>query len=282
MYREPNRLHVGGDRVSGYRVQALRSLTARTISYYCVHLAYCAHFRYNPRGQRITATHLNMKTISAVVLVVGVGIGVCMQVQPSAAWGGLFQRLTPEMLSGGGYGGSSFRAQPFLHNPGELDSFQELQEAELEGQAPCIGRRCSANEYCCEGSICIDVDGISGTCLPLYGLRQGELCRRDNDCETGLVCTDTGEGRTCQPAITSRKLYNEECSMSSECDIHKGLCCQFQRRHRQAPRKVCSYFKDPLVCIGPVASDQIKMADLERTAGEKRLTAKSSFSHLKR
>ncbi|XP_039299246.1 ITG-like peptide [Nilaparvata lugens] len=235
-----------------------------------------------------------MKTICAVVMV-GIGIG-CLLVQPSDAWGGLFQRLTPEMLSGG-YGGSSFRAQPFLQNPGELDSFQELQEAELEGQVPCYGRRCSANEYCCEGSICIDVDGrkqqshetslmksvpISGTCLPLYGLRQGELCRRDNDCETGLVCTDTGEGRTCQPAITSRKLYNEECSMSSECDIHKGLCCQFQRRHRQAPRKVCSYFKDPLVCIGPVASDQIKMADLERTAGEKRLTAKSSFSHLKR
>jgi hypothetical protein len=30
----------------------------------------------------------------------------------------------------------------------------------------------------------------------------------------------------------------EECAMSSECDIGKGLCCQLQRRHRQAPRKV--------------------------------------------
>lgn len=26
--------------------------------------------------------------------------------------------------------------------------------------------------------------------------------------------------------------------MSSECDISRGLCCQLQRRHRQAPRKV--------------------------------------------
>ncbi|XP_075219527.1 space blanket [Lycorma delicatula] len=212
----------------------------------------------------------------------------CSLVTPSAAWGGLFNRFTPEMLSNlGGYGGGSFRAQPFLQNPGEIDSFQELQETELDGQGqgPCYGKRCTANEHCCPGSVCVDVDGVAGTCLFAYGLRQGELCRRDNDCETGLVCTDTGEGRTCQPAVTSRKQYSEDCIMSSECDIHKGLCCQFQRRHRQAPRKVCSYFKDPLICIGPVASDQIKMVDLERTAGEKRLTGKtvgSSFSHLKR
>lgn len=26
--------------------------------------------------------------------------------------------------------------------------------------------------------------------------------------------------------------------MSGECDVSRGLCCQLQRRHRQAPRKV--------------------------------------------
>nr|CAD7463716.1 unnamed protein product [Timema tahoe] len=70
--------------------------------------------------------------------------------------------------------------------------------------------------------------------------------------------------------------------MSGECDIGKGLCCQLQRRHRQAARKVCSYFKDPLICIGPVATDQVK-DDVEHTAGEKRLTGKAaSFNHLRR
>ncbi|CAH0394527.1 unnamed protein product [Bemisia tabaci] len=159
---------------------------------------------------------------------------------------------------------------------------QDIGEIEQEG--PCYGKRCTANEHCCPGSVCVDVDGVVGSCLFAYGLRQGELCRRDNDCETGLLCTDTGEGRSCQPPASSGKQYNEFCSLSSECDIHKGLCCQFQRRHRQAPRKVCSYFKDPLICIGPVASDHIKFADIEHTSGEKRLTAKTtdSFAHLTR
>nr|CAD7205874.1 unnamed protein product [Timema douglasi] len=74
----------------------------------------------------------------------------------------------------------------------------------------------------------------------------------------------------------------EDCTMSGECDIGKGLCCQLQRRHRQAARKACSYFKDPLICIGPVATDQVK-DDVEHTAGEKRLTGKAaSFNHLRR
>ncbi|KAI5732326.1 hypothetical protein M8J77_025068 [Diaphorina citri] len=35
-------------------------------------------------------------------------------VTPSSAWGGLFNRFSPEMLTNLGYGGHSFRAQPFL------------------------------------------------------------------------------------------------------------------------------------------------------------------------
>lgn len=33
----------------------------------------------------------------------------------------------------------------------------------------------------------------------------------------------------------------EECNMSSECDVTRGLCCQLQRRHRQASRKVSTF-----------------------------------------
>lgn len=52
---------------------------------------------------------------------------------------------------------------------------------------------------------------VVGTCLFAYGLKQGELCRRDNDCETGLMCADIagGETRSCQPPITSNKQYSK-------------------------------------------------------------------------
>ena len=50
--------------------------------------------------------------------------------------------------------------------------------------------------------------------------------------------------------------------------------------------QVCSYFKDPLICIGPVATDQVKDDNIEHTAGEKRLTGKTgsvnAFTHLRR
>lgn len=35
-----------------------------------------------------------------------------------------------------------------------------LEEFETESEDdPCYGRRCTANEHCCPGSVCIDVDG---------------------------------------------------------------------------------------------------------------------------
>lgn len=80
-----------------------------------------------------------------------------------------------------------------------------------------------------------------GTCLFAYGRRAGELCRRDSDCESGLLCAEPesgGSARVCRPPVRQDKQYSESCNMSSECDISRGLCCQLQRRHRQAPRKV--------------------------------------------
>ncbi|XP_015604631.1 prohormone-3 [Cephus cinctus] len=192
------------------------------------------------------------------------------------AWGGLFNRFSPEMLSNLGYGshGGYLSRSPYLQR--QLSGGYESaygKAAEEETEEPCYGRRCVINEHCCPGSVCVNVDGVVGTCIFPYGLKQGELCRRDNDCETGLMCADVagGESRSCQPPVTSNKQYSEECTMSGECDIGRGLCCQLQRRHRQVPRKVCSYFKDPLVCIGPVATDQIKSI-IQYTSGEKRIT----------
>lgn len=82
---------------------------------------------------------------------------------------------------------------------------------------------------------------VVGSCLFAYGRRVGELCRRDSDCESGLVCAEAEQGvsaRVCRPPVQQDKQYSEPCNMSSECDISRGLCCQLQRRHRQAPRKV--------------------------------------------
>lgn len=202
-------------------------------------------------------------------------LAFCLLGQRANAWGGLFNRFSPEMLANMGYGGHG----NYIQRNAELDD-GVLEEYVAEGEEdPCYGRRCTANEHCCAGSVCIDVDGVIGTCVFAYGRRVGELCRRDSDCESGLVCADAEQGvstRVCRPPVHQDKQYSESCNMSSECDISRGLCCQLQRRHRQAPRKVCSYFKDPLVCIGPVASDQIKNS-IQHTAGEKRLTGLAGF-----
>ncbi|XP_076241549.1 space blanket [Calliopsis andreniformis] len=193
------------------------------------------------------------------------------------AWGGLFNRFSPEMLSNLGYGGHSdymSKYQRPLSNGYESSYGNSLEEV---AEIPCEDRPCTANEHCCPGSICVNVDGGIGHCVFVLGQKQGELCRRDNDCETGLMCAEIpgSETRSCQPPMTSNKLYNEECNISGECDISRGLCCQLQRRHRQTPRKVCSYFKDPLVCIGPVATDQIKSV-VQYTSGEKRITGQGN------
>ncbi|XP_050315732.1 ITG-like peptide isoform X2 [Anthonomus grandis grandis] len=204
-----------------------------------------------------------MKTFAALFAV------VLVTLHHVNAWGGLFNRFSPEMLANMGYGG---------HGGGgimrERDETNFLDEYVNEGEDPCYGRICNSNEHCCPGYICVDVDGVMGSCMIMYGRRVGELCRRDSDCESGLVCAESDSGpnaRVCRPPVYQDKQYSEPCHMSTECDISRGLCCQLQRRHRQAPRKACSYFKDPLVCIGPVATDQIKNT-VEHTAGEKRIT----------
>ncbi|VEN44071.1 unnamed protein product [Callosobruchus maculatus] len=210
-------------------------------------------------------------------------LAVCLLGHGANGWGGLFNRFSPEMLAnmgygghGGGGGGGSFLRES---DEGGIEEYVNGNPDE----EPCYGRRCTANENCCPGSVCVDVDGMIGSCLFAYGRRVGELCRRDSDCESGLVCAEASAveggpsvGRVCRPPVHQDKQYAEPCHMSSECEISRGLCCQLQRRHRQAPRKVCSYFKDPLVCIGPVATDQVKYT-VEHTAGEKRLTGLSNF-----
>lgn len=51
---------------------------------------------------------------------------------------------------------------------------------------------------------------VTGTCVYDFGMKQGELCRRDSDCETGLMCAEMSgrETKSCQPPTTSNKLYS--------------------------------------------------------------------------
>ncbi|KAI8441798.1 hypothetical protein MSG28_005484 [Choristoneura fumiferana] len=130
----------------------------------------------------------------------------------------------------------------------------------------------AVKQQCC-ALLCFGVENDGGRCLPAFaGRKLGEICNRENQCEAGLVCEEVvpGEMHVCRPPTAGRKQYNEDCSASSECDITRGLCCVMQRRHRQKARKSCGYFKEPLVCIGPVATDQIREF-VQHTAGEKRI-----------
>ncbi|XP_040569097.1 prohormone-3-like [Lepeophtheirus salmonis] len=111
-----------------------------------------------------------------------------------------------------------------------------------------------------------------GICLPIWGKKQGEVCYRDNDCESGFVCLDSANGfRSCQAPIPGDAKLGEDCRTSSDCNINRGLCCKLQRRARSQPKKVCTYFMDPDTCIGPVATSQVLSA-IEHTAGEKRIS----------
>lgn len=60
-----------------------------------------------------------------------------------------------------------------------------------------------------------------GNCLFAYGRKMGELCRRDADCESGLVCdvSAAGGANVCRAPMAVAKQYAEDCSTSSDCDI---------------------------------------------------------------
>jgi len=198
------------------------------------------------------------------------------------AWGGLFNRWNPALISdlgytgghGGGFGSSNDR-QPSL--------VEELLEAEDAALATCSGKKCTANEHCCEDHVCIDDNELTGRCFPIWGKKAGEACMRDSDCESGYVCSsENGRMRVCQPVAEGNAGLGEDCRTSSDCNIAKGLCCKLQRRARSKPKKICSYFADSNQCIGPVATHQVQNL-VEHTAGEKRMSGHpDDFLHFRK
>jgi len=178
-----------------------------------------------------------------------------------------------EMYGGGSYGKELYRAQEGMGRPAASKNLAEIIEEELEAEAkdPCNGKTCTMNEHCCDGHVCVDTDETMGTCLPVFGRKQGESCSRDTDCETGFLCLESEAGKMCQTPLPGEKGLGEDCRTSSDCNISKGLCCKLHRRARSQPKKICSYFTDSMMCLGPVATGQVLTA-VEHTAGEKRLS----------
>lgn len=71
--------------------------------------------------------------------------------------------------------------------------------------------------------ILISSHTVTGTCLFTYGLKLGELCSRDADCESGLVCdvSATSGASVCRAPMAVAKQYAEDCLTSSDCDISR-------------------------------------------------------------
>jgi len=195
-------------------------------------------------------------------------------------WGALFNRFSPALVPAEQKTGSYYNlytdSKHVVEEPKVLARKLEKllpNEGSMLEEDPCYEKKCTSNENCCEGSVCIDMDiKTVGTCMPLYGRREGEMCMRNSDCETGYVCAEGEMGMQCQEFIPGAGRFGDECGDSGDCNIHLGLCCRLQRRQKMQPKKLCTYFTATDVCIGKVAHNQVRRT-IEYTANEKRRSA---------
>jgi len=193
-------------------------------------------------------------------------------------WGALFNRFSPAMVPADQKTGSYYNlytdSKHVVEEPKVLARKLELPgENSVMEEDPCYEKKCTSNENCCDGTVCIDMDIKSvGTCMPLYGRREGEACMRNSDCETGYLCLEGNGGMMCQELIPGAGRFGDECGDSADCNIHLGLCCRLQRRQKMQPKKLCTYFTATDVCIGPVAHHKVRRT-IEYTANEKRLNS---------
>jgi len=220
---------------------------------------------------------------------------LCLQ-ESVRGWGGLFNRqsaalLPSQQMSGHYY--NYLKESPYnVEEPRvisrpieerETGPFNEILRRELEEVVAdsCYQRKCTSNEHCCDGSICADTKfGVTGACVAVFGNKAGESCYRDSDCESGLLCIEGYSGRQCEEPAAGTGKFGADCQDSSDCNINAGLCCRLQRKQKQQPRKLCSYFTDPNVCLGSVSSGQI-LKEMEHTAEEKRHSAHPDYAYLK-
>merc|ERR1711973_823047 len=144
------------------------------------------------------------------------------------AWGGVFNRYNPSLHSSyydtsGNYYNLMTDSKHNVEEPRMIEKqIEELleEEAAASDPDPCHKRKCTSNEHCCDGIVCVDT--------------------------------------TCSEPMPGAGKFGEECRESSDCNIQQGLCCRLTRRPRMQPKKLCTYFTDADLCIGNVATHQIK------------------------
>nr|XP_053628115.1 ITG-like peptide [Cherax quadricarinatus] len=202
---------------------------------------------------------------------------------PAAGWGYIFSRFRPEAGPNWGYGGVGQQYQNTIPAERMVSPREQLMEAllgeeVLEDQL-CEGRRCTANEQCCGGHVCVEFDGASGTCMSSL-VREKVICATEKTrCRWSIVNLAPvflpGKSVTGSSSCTLPFIPGQVSLVPSAPSVRlvRSLLSMV-RRHRQAPKTLCGYFKDPMICIGHVASEQAEHI-VEHTKGEKRLTGKS-------
>merc|ERR1712088_1307025 len=96
-------------------------------------------------------------------------------------WGAMFNRW-----GGGTHGKGGSRYNPGFNYDTSGQYYNMLTKSEEEDNDPCHQRKCTSNEHCCDGHVCVDTqNSVTGSCLPVFGKKEGEICYRDTDCETG-------------------------------------------------------------------------------------------------
>merc|ERR1712126_669815 len=143
-----------------------------------------------------TTQHCSMGRLHSLVIVLVVATTV-------KGWGAMFNRYNLSMLSSydtsGGYYNMLTKSEQGVEEPRARvveAPIQELFRAEKDGDDDPCRRKCTSNEHCCEGHVCVDTqNSVTGSCLPVFGKKEGEVCYRDNDCETGYLCLEGYNGR---------------------------------------------------------------------------------------
>lgn len=136
----------------------------------------------------------------------------------------------------------------------------------------CYMRRCTSNEHCCARSICLSLDLNIGYCFYYRGINFGAKCKVDRDCDYNLICrrSDHFEYGKCRESDHDKLHYGQACNGTSECNFRNGLCCMEQKRPRQKPRNICSYYADPLRCIDIVPMESRRQDENSLTVAEQR------------
>lgn len=100
----------------------------------------------------------------------------------------------------------------------------------------------------------------------------GEVCYKDNECESGFVCVEYSGMRSCQTPVPGEKIFGkkqidlfkkslrlkfklffagEDCSTSSDCNIQKGLCCKLHRGAKSKPKKAIKIATSTKILMTP-------------------------------